>query len=66
MPATKIVVNIPDEASYAARVGVDVLDGLGAALRQLPAVAAAPRLLVISDDNVAPLYLDAEIGRAHV
>ena len=59
MPATKIVVNIPDEASYAVRVGVDVLDGLGAALRQLPAVAAAPRLLVISDDNVAPLYLDA-------
>lgn len=33
MPATKIVVNIPDEAPYAVRVGADVLDSLGATLR---------------------------------
>ena len=59
MPATKIVVNIPGEEPYAVRVGADVLEGLGAELRPVPGVAAAPRLLVISDDNVAPLYLDA-------
>lgn len=59
MPATKIVVNIPGEEPYAVRVGAGVLGGLGEALRALPAVAAAPRLLVITDENVAPLYLDA-------
>ncbi|MCI8468168.1 MAG: 3-dehydroquinate synthase [Eggerthellaceae bacterium] len=59
MPATKIVVNIPGEDAYDVRIGPAVLDDLGASLRALPGVGAAPRLLVVSDDNVAPLYLDA-------
>ncbi len=59
MPATKIVVNIPGEAPYDVRIGAAVLEGLGSSLKKLPAVAAAPRLLVITDTNVGPLYLDA-------
>lgn len=59
MPATKIVVNIPGETPYDVRIGATVLAGLGASLKKLPAVAAAPRLLVLTDANVGPLYLDA-------
>ncbi len=59
MPATKIVVNIPGEAPYDVRIGAAVLEGLGPSLKKLPAVATAPRLLVITDTNVGPLYLDA-------
>lgn len=57
MPATRVVVNIPDEAPYDIRIGEAVLDGLGDYLKGIPAVASAPQLLVISDSNVAPLYL---------
>lgn len=59
MPATKIVVNIPSEPVYDVRIGTDVLEGLGSYCRRVPAVADAPRMLVITDSNVAPLYLDA-------
>lgn len=59
MPATKIVVNIPGEASYDVRIGADVLEGLGPYFKRVPSVAGAPRILVITDANVAPLYLDA-------
>lgn len=58
MPATKVIVNIPGEKPYDVRIGADVLDGLGAYLRKIDATANAPRILVISDTNVAPLYLD--------
>ena len=58
MPTTRIVVSIPDEASYDVRVGEGVLGGLGDALRACPATADAPRLLIVTDANVAPLYLD--------
>ena len=58
MPATKVIVNIPGEKPYDVRIGADVLDGLGAYLRKVDATATAPRVLVISDTNVAPLYLD--------
>lgn len=57
MPATKVVVNIPGEVAYNVRIGSDVLQGLGAYLKRVDAVANAPRLLVITDSNVAPLYL---------
>ena len=59
MPATKIVVNIPGETPYDVRIGASVLDELGASLRKLPKVAEAPQLLMITDSNVAPLYLEA-------
>ena len=58
MPATKVIVNIPGERPYDVRIGADVLDGLGNYLRRVDATANAPRILVISDDNVAPLYLE--------
>ena len=59
MPATKVVVNIPGETSYDVRIGAGVLDRLGAHLRAVPALAGAERALVITDSNVAPLYLAA-------
>ena len=59
MPATKVVVSIPGEETYDVRIGADVLAGLGKYLTRIEKVAHAPRLLVISDSNVAPLYLAA-------
>ena len=58
MPATKVIVNIPGERPYDVRIGSDVLDGLGNYLRRVDATANAPRILVLSDTNVAPLYLE--------
>lgn len=58
MPATKVVVNIPGESPYDVRIGADVLDGLGAYCKRLAGVAAAPRMVVVTDSNVAPLYLE--------
>ena len=57
MPATKVVVNIPGEESYNVRIGADGLEGLGKYLTKIEKIARAPRLVVISDSNVAPLYL---------
>lgn len=58
MPATKVVVNIPGETPYDVRIGSDVLKGLGAYMKRVADVAGAPRVLVITDSNVAPLYLE--------
>lgn len=52
------MVNIPGETSYDVRIGEGVLDGLGAYCKRVSGVARASRVLVITDDNVAPLYLD--------
>ena len=57
MPVTKVVVNIPGEAAYDVRIGAGVLDRLGDHLREVPATASAMRVLVVTDANVAPLYL---------
>ncbi len=57
MPATKVVVSIPDEAPYDVRIGTQVLDELGASLRKIPRAGSVSRIVVISDSNVAPLYL---------
>lgn len=58
MAATRVVVDIPGESPYDVRIGEGVLEELGAKL--VPVLAAQPpsRILVISDSNVAPLYLD--------
>lgn len=53
-----MIVNIPGERPYDVRIGSDVLDGLGNYLRRVDATANAPRILVLSDTNVAPLYLE--------
>lgn len=58
MPATKIVVNIPGEAPYDVRIGATVLAGLGESVRRLDGVGQAPHLLVLTDSNVGPLYLE--------
>lgn len=57
MPATRIEVNIPGEQRYDVRVGAAVLDDLGPRCKQVPALAGCPQMLVITDSNVAPLYL---------
>ena len=58
MPSTKIVVNLPEETPYDVRIGADLLTGLGVYLKGLNAVKGALRVLVVTDDHVAPLYLD--------
>ena len=58
MPATKVVVNIPGEVPYDVRIGAGVLEGLGAYCKRVDEVAHAPHALVITDSNVAPLYLE--------
>lgn len=56
MPATKVVVNIPGERPYDVRIGAGVLPRLGAHVRAVPELADAERALLITDENVAPLY----------
>ena len=58
MPATKIVVNIPGETPYDVRIGATVLSGLGESVRRLDGVGQAPHLIVLTDSNVGPLYLE--------
>lgn len=55
--ATKVIVNIPDEAPYAVRIGEGVIADLGRNLRDIPRFAQTSDVLVITDGNVAPLYL---------
>ena len=55
--ATKIVVSLPGERDYSVRIGAGVLDALGADLRGVDRLAQVDRALVITDSNVAPLYL---------
>lgn len=61
MPTAKIIVSLPGEAPYDVRVGEGVLGGIGTALRSYEATARASAVLVVTDGNVAPLYLK----RAH-
>lgn len=57
MPATKVVVNIPGEVAYNVRIGAGVLASLGQSMRNVPSLAGAEQVLVITDTNVGPLYL---------
>ena len=59
MPATKVIVSIPDEQPYDVRIGEGVLANLGAALNATPGLENVARYLIISDTNVSPLYLKA-------
>ena len=56
--ATKVIVNIPGEEAYDVRIGAGVLDALGARMRGVPSLEQAERVLVVTDENVAPLYRD--------
>ena len=57
MPATKVVVNIPGEVTYNVRIGAGVLASRGQSMRNVPSLAGAEQVLVITDTNVGPLYL---------
>ena len=46
----------PGEEAYDVRIGGGVLANLGAHLRKLPVFAESDRALVVTDENVAPLY----------
>lgn len=56
--ATKIVVTIPGEDAYDVRVGAGTLSTWGERLREVEALASINRALIITDSQVAPLYLD--------
>ena len=55
--ATKVIVQLPGERDYAVRIGSGVLDALGRNVREIDRFAAARDVLVITDSNVGPLYL---------
>lgn len=57
MQNLRIVVSILGEKDYDVRVGETLLTSLGEQLRKCPAVANAPKVLVLTDSNVEPLYL---------
>lgn len=59
MPATRIDVQIPGESAYDVRVGDSILSSLGAECRKVAPVAECPQLLLLSDSNVAPLYMSS-------
>lgn len=54
--ATKVIVNIPGEDAYDVRIGAGVLDTLGVRMRAVPSLEQLERVLIITDENVAPLY----------
>ena len=55
--ATKVIVQLPGENDYAVRIGGGIIAKLGQNLREIGRFAAARDVLVITDSNVAPLYL---------
>ena len=56
MAIARIVVNIADAPSYDVRVGADLLASLGGYLRD---VNESDTCVIITDEQVGPLYLDA-------
>ncbi len=67
MPAVKIVVNLNDGTGYDVRIGAGLIDTLGEQMQALPALAKTTRVALVTDSNVAPLYLartKASIERA--
>lgn len=55
--ATKVIVSLPGESDYVVRVGEGVVGDLGRNLREIPRFSKAGDVLVVTDSNVAPLYL---------
>ena len=55
--ATKVIVQLPQERDYAVRIGSGVIAKLGQNLREIDHLASVRDVLVITDSNVAPLYL---------
>ena len=55
--ATKVIVRLPGERDYAVRIGSGVLAQLGGNLREIERFERVRDALVITDENVGPLYL---------
>ena len=55
--ATKIIVKLPDEENYVVRIGAGILADIGAGMRAVERLANTQRVLLVTDENVAPLYL---------
>ena len=55
--ATKVVVSLADGRAYNVRIGSGIIAALGQNLRAVEQLASVRRALVITDSNVAPLYL---------
>lgn len=58
MPSTKVAASIPGEVDYDVRIAPRALDKLGEHIRAIPAFAKTSRIMIITDSNVGPLYLD--------
>lgn len=61
--ATRVNVSLPDERDYAVRIGDGVLNALGKNVREDGRFAKVTDVLVVTDSNVAPLYLPAAKAR---
>lgn len=55
--ATKVIVQISGERDYAVRIGGGIIAQLGQSLREVDRFASVRDVLVVTDSNVAPLYL---------
>lgn len=55
--ATKIIVELPGARDYAVRIGSGILDALGENMRSIDQLACTTDVLIVTDSNVAPLYL---------
>ena len=55
--ATKVVVSLTGERNYSVRIGSGIVNALGRNLRQIDCFEQVRNALVITDDNVGPLYL---------
>ena len=60
--AKRILVSLPGEDDYAVRVGSGVIGALGRNLREIERFSACRDVLVVTDENVGPLYLAAVRG----
>ncbi|MBP5313600.1 MAG: 3-dehydroquinate synthase [Eggerthellaceae bacterium] len=58
MPTSKVVVNLREGCSYDIRIGSGIIAGIGAYIKKIPSIADACHIAIITDNNVAPLYLD--------
>ena len=55
--ATKVIVQLPSNRNYAVRIGSGIIAQLGQNVREIERLSSARDVLVVTDDNVAPLYL---------
>ena len=56
--ATKVIVQLPGERDYPVRIGHGVISHVGRNVREIERFADTRDVLVVTDSNVAPLYLE--------